>query len=217
MPPLENIFVLRHGESEEDVGPDIKTRVKDPEIGLTQNGIGQAKEAAENIRTDLVGFEHIDLFVSPYKRTQQTAEIIMDALKDDRIKMTTEPSLRGLDWGSVTLKNLKEIEHERYKVGVLHYNFPDGDKSSEYVRNIYDFVYKIIKQKHIKNDKKECAIIIAHGFSLRIVVKAFTEMTDEDFKWIKNPPHTFIARIYFDPQNNNFYMSEPLPTQKPIS
>ena len=35
-------------------------------------------------------------------------------------------------------------------------------------------------------------------------------MTDEDFKWIKNPPHTFIARIYFDPKNNNFFMKEPL-------
>lgn len=212
---LENVFVIRHGESEEDVGPKMKTKIKDSEIGLNQNGIRQAQESAEAIRNDLVGFEHITLYVSPYKRTQQTAEIIMDVLKDDRIKMVTEPSLRGLNWGDVTPENLKEREQERYKVGVLHYHFPGGDKSPEYVGTIYDFVYKIIQAKHINNDKKECVIIIGHGFSLRIVVKALTEMNDEDFKWIKNPPHTFIARIYFDPKNNNFFMKEPLEEREP--
>jgi len=211
MSPLENIFVIRHGESEEDVGPDIKKEAKDTEIGLTPKGIRQARESAEAIRNDLADFEHITLYVSPYKRTQQTAQIIIDTLKDDRIKMITEPSIRGLNWGNVTPENLKKTEQERYKVGVLHYHFPDGDKSPEYVRNIYNFVYKIIQEKHINNDKKECAIIIGHGFSLRIVVKAFTEMTDEDFKWIKNPSHTFVAKIYFDPKNSNFYMREPLP------
>ena len=40
-------------------------------------------------------------------------------------------------------------------------------------------------------------------------------MTDEDFKWIENPPHTFIARIYFDPKNNNFFMKEPLKEREP--
>ena len=212
---LENVFIIRHGESEEDVEPEIKTKVKDPEIGLTPNGKRQARESAEAIKSELVGFENITLYVSPYKRTRETAEIIVDVLKDDRIKMVTEPSLRGLDWGDVTPENLKEREQERYKVGVLHYHFPGGDKSPEYVGNIYDFVYKIIQEKHINNDKKECVIIIGHGFSLRIVVKALTEMTDEDFKWIKNPPHTFIARIYFDPKNNNFFMKEPLEERKP--
>lgn len=53
------------------------------------------------------------------------------------------------------------------------------------------------------------------GFLLRIIVKAFTEMSDEDFKWIKNPPSAFIARIYFDPLDNNFFMREPLPVRSP--
>lgn len=213
--PLENIFVIRHGESEEDVSPDIKAVVKDPEIGLTPNGIKQVQESAEAIRGELAGFEKITLYVSPYKRTRQTAEIVMNTLKDDRMQMIMEPSLRGLDWGNVTPENLKYIEQERYKVGVLHYHFPKGDKSPEYVGSIYDFVFRIIKEKHINNDKKECVIIIGHGFSLRVVVKAFTEMTDEDFRWIKNPSHAFIARIYFDPKNDNFFMKEQLAKRQP--
>lgn len=214
MPPLENIFVIRHGESEEDINPEVKGKIKDSEIELTPKGIEQAKEAAEKIKTELADFEHITFYVSPYKRTQQTAQIILNALHDNRIRMITEPSIRSLNWGDITPENLKEREQERYRVGVLHYHFPGGDKSPEYVGNIYDFVYKIINEKHINNDKKECVVIIGHGFSLRIIVKAFTEMNDEDFKWIKNPPSTFIARIYFDPVNNNFFMREPLPTQK---
>lgn len=216
MPPLENIFIVRHGESEEDVNPGIKGTTKDSEIALTPKGIEQTKEAAEKLRTELAGFEHITFYVSPYKRTQQTAEIILETLHDNRVKMVTEPSIRSLNWGKITPENLKEIEQERYRVGVLHYHFPGGDKSPEYISNIYDFVYKIIKEKHINSDKRECAIIIGHGFSLRIIVKAFTEMSDEDFKWIKNPPSTFIARIYFDPQNSNFFMKEPLPKQESV-
>ena len=214
MPPLENIFVIRHGESEEDVNPEIKGEIKDSEIGLTEKGIIQAKEAAENIRAELVGFEHITLYVSPYKRTQQTAEIILDTLQDGRIEMVTEPSIRSLNWGDVNRENLKEREQERYQVGVLHYHFPGGDKSPEYIDSIYDFVYKIVKEKHINSGKREFVIIIGHGFSLRIIVKAFTEMSDEDFKCIKNPPSTFVARIYFDPTSNNFFMREPLPVRE---
>jgi len=215
MPPLENIFVIRHGESEEDVNPEIKGETNDSEIGLTEKGVTQAKEAAERIRAELADFEHITLYVSPYKRTQQTAEIILDTLQDGRIKMITEPSIRSLNWGDVSHENLKEREQERYRIGVLHYQFPDGDNSPKYIGNIYDFVYKLIKEKHINNNKKECAVIVGHGFSLRIIVKAFTEMSNEDFKWIKNPPSTFVARIYFDPTTDSFIMRDPLSKREP--
>src|SRR3989344_8118202 len=143
MPPFEKIFIIRHGESEEDVNPENKGKARDSEIALTPKGIKQAQEAAEKIRNELDGFEHITFYVSPYKRTRQTAETIIDTLKNDRIKMIVEPSIRSLNWGDTTSENLKEREQERYKVGVLHYNFPHGDKSPEYVGNIYDFIYKI--------------------------------------------------------------------------
>lgn len=37
----------------------------------------------------------------------------------------------------------------------------------------------------------------------------------EDFKWIKNPPNTFIGRIYFNPETESFYIREPLPSVGP--
>ena len=52
---------------------------------------------------------------------------------------------------------------------------------------------------------------------MRIVVKAATEMDDKDFIWIKNPPNTFIARLYFDPQKMSFHMPTPLPKREPIA
>lgn len=170
--------------------------------------------AAEKIRVELIGFEHITLYVSPYKRTQQTAEIILETLHDSRIQMVVEPSIRSLNWGNITPDSLKDREQERYRVGVLQYHFPGGDNTPEYIKSIYDFVYRVIKEKHINSEAKECAIIIGHGFSVCIIAKAFTDMSDEDFKWIKNPPSTFVARIYFDPTNNTFLMREPLPVIK---
>lgn len=214
MPPIENIFAIRHGESEEDVNPELKSKLEDSEISLTEKGMEQVREMAERIKQETSDFEKVTLYVSPYKRTRQTAEIIKGALGDDKVEMVVEPSIRSLNWGNITPENLKEVEKERYKVGVLHYNFPGGDESPKYVRNIYDFVYRIILEKHINSDKKECVIIVGHGFSVRIIVKAFLEMNDEDFRWIKNPPSAFAARIYFDPMTNNFFMREPLAKRK---
>ena len=215
MPPLEDIFIIRHGESDEDVNPEMKGVIHNSEMALTPKGIEQAHEVAEKLKGEIVNSDEVTFYVSPYKRAQQTAKIILDTLKNDKIKMITEPSIRSLNWGDTTMENLKEREQERYRVGVLHYNFPNGDRSPEYVENIYDFVYRIIKEKHIDNNKRECVVIVGHGFSLRIIVKAFTEMSEDDFKWIKNPPNTHVARIYFDSQKNNFYMREPLPVRDP--
>jgi hypothetical protein len=36
-------------------------------------------------------------------------------------------------------------------------------------------------------------------------------MTDDDFKWIKNPPNSYVARIYFDHLTGSFVIREPMP------
>jgi broad specificity phosphatase PhoE len=210
MAPIENIFIIRHGESQEDIRPEIKGLFDDSEIALTEKGIQDCKDLALKIKGDLERYEHITLYVSPYKRTMQTAEILIREFTGLSVEMRVETSLRSLNWGNINPDNLRKIEQERYKVGALYYHFPGGDSSTEYVKNIYDFVLDIIEQKHVNSSKDECIIIIAHGFSCRIVVKAFTSMSDEDFKWIKNPSNTSVSRIYFDPIVQAFIIEAPL-------
>lgn len=215
MAPIESTMVIRHAESYEDVDPNIKSILDDTEIELTENGIKDAKDLAERFRKEFANFDKITIFVSPYKRTTQTAEIILDTLKDPRIKMEIEMSLRSINMGNINQENAKKVEEERYRIGSLKYKFEGGDDSSLYVSSIYDFVNKLVMDKHVKSNLKECVLIITHGFPLRLVVKAFTEMTDEDFKWIKNPPNSYIARIYFDPITGSFVVAEPMQKIKP--
>jgi len=210
MAPIESTIVIRHSESYEDVNQNIKDILEDSEIELTEKGIADAKDLAKKFQDEFTNVDKITIFVSPYKRTIQTAKIILDTLKDPRINIEIEQSLRSINMGNINTANAKEIEKARYKIGTLKYKFEGGDDSSEYVSSIYDFVYKLVVHKHVKSDLKECVLIITHGFPLRLVVKAFTKMTDEDFKWIKNPPSSYVARIYFDPETGSFVISEPM-------
>jgi len=211
--PIEKIIAVRHGESYEDVDPNIRSTVDDNAIELTKLGIEQAKEVARSIRDELELFDIITLVSSTSRRAEQTTEIIAEELSDPRVQIMTEKSIRNLDWGSTNADNVKEIEQERYQAGVLYYHFPNGDYTPDYVKRIQDFVQVLIESKY-EVTESECVVLVCHGFSLRIIVKSLTEMSDEDFKWIKHPPNTFIARIYFDPKKRIFYMPEPLPTRE---
>ena len=214
MPPIENVMVIRHGESEDDINPELKSLIGNAEVGLTEQGILQVEKIAEQIEADCRDFEKITLYVSPFKRAKETGEIILRKLNDRRISLVVEPSLRALDMGNISNANQKEIEKERYEIGALKYKFKEGDDSSVYVSNIYDFVRRVITDKHINSTDKECLLIITHGFPFRVVVKAFTTMTDEDFRWIKNPPNSTVCRIFFDPKTNHFMTQEDLPKLK---
>lgn len=65
------LFLVRHGEAV--IGNPL-----DSTRSLTERGFGQAQWAAEWLKSVMVG--PVDLWVSPYLRTQQTAQPIAEAL-----------------------------------------------------------------------------------------------------------------------------------------
>ena len=79
----KRIILVRHGNSEANNNFDILKRVPDNKVHLTQKGIQQAKEAGQRLKK-LLGNESIQFYVSPYTRTRETYENILESLKDNK-------------------------------------------------------------------------------------------------------------------------------------
>jgi len=73
------IVLLRHGESEANVDPAVYARVPDWRIALTANGVEQAQEAGRKI-AGLIGSESFGVFSSPYVRTEQTKNAMLEGM-----------------------------------------------------------------------------------------------------------------------------------------
>ena len=95
-------IVMRHGESVSNLTGAVCTDVSQ-EDPLTEKGVAQAKTSAEKLKQDAIDL----IIVSPFLRTQQTAEVIQETLGlsadqvvvDERIKeIHVGQALQGKSW-----------------------------------------------------------------------------------------------------------------------
>ncbi|MEP6864498.1 MAG: phosphoglycerate mutase family protein, partial [Deltaproteobacteria bacterium] len=80
------ILLVRHGESLGNVDPLVHAVTADHAVPLSPRGVDQAREAGRQIAAYYqaqLGDErpHIRLWVSPYKRTRQTADAVQELAK----------------------------------------------------------------------------------------------------------------------------------------
>lgn len=187
------IVLVRHGESEEDIDPSIKSAVDDP-AKLTAQGRLQAQAKAEELTPLLLGFSGHVLYHSPSVRVKETSQFFLSKLppiSPDRI--FEDGRIRNLDWGSTNSDNVREVEAERYKVGVLNFHFPDGDHTPTYVGRIGSFCEEVVSK--IIAEESVCALIFTHGFALRVIAKHFIGISNEDFRYLSNPGNCFTLII----------------------
>ena len=67
------------GESEANVDPSKYSSVGDPNVRLTERGRAQAAAAGDALART-IGARPLFVFVSPYMRTRETAEIVVERL-----------------------------------------------------------------------------------------------------------------------------------------
>ena len=91
---MTNLFLLRHGETEENAKHILQGHMPGT---LTQNGIEQAIEAVEQLRSTA-----FDVCVSSdLKRCVDTTNIVLEHLGQD-VPVIYTKLLRERDWGSIT-------------------------------------------------------------------------------------------------------------------
>ncbi len=205
---LRQVFLIRHAESGEDVNPNIRNEVSDNQISLTGIGVEQVNAMVERILPQLARYSRIKVFVSPSNRAVETLEAFISYFPDAEFDVVNEPRIRNLDWGNTTIENVREIERQRYEVGVLYFQFPGGDNTPEFVQNIQRFVDEL-QAEGARADYPECVIMFMHGFALRLVAKAFLGMSDDAFRYLANPANCYVAVL--DISESGVSLQEPLP------
>lgn len=98
-----NIYLIRHGQNKDNIAGILNGRRDEP---LTEKGIAQAYEAADEIRKTGISFDTI--YSSPLQRAFETARIVSETISSPTPKK--EELLIERDFGVMTGKNASDIE-----------------------------------------------------------------------------------------------------------
>lgn len=183
----ENIFIVRHGESEGNVDKTIYEHKPDYAITLTSTGKNQAYLAGRKI-ANICGDHSTAFYVSPFWRTRQTAEQIKKNFHNDRIWNSYEDvRLREQEWGGHMNKGFND-EHERLRdeYGTFYWRFPNGESCADVFDRVSDFFNTLYRDFEKFNYPKN-TVIVAHGMTMRVFLMRWFHMTVEEFELMANP------------------------------
>ena len=174
---MENLFLIRHGESKQNVGINLKEKLPDHAVELTENGKEMARETGiwlnEYLIKNSIDLSHARLYVSPFTRTRQTAELINESLKiedviEDYLLVEHQYGLfSDTKWRE--LKELFPTEFEYYDRfykhgGKFYQRFPMGESPMDVAVRTRMFL------NELKNEDVENVFIVSHGTALKTLI-----------------------------------------------
>lgn len=199
------LFLVRHGESDQNVGVNEIERLPDHAIELTAEGHKQASRAGLFLREWLQGVPTEDkmMWVSPYRRTRQTAENIKCACTFGKIyedDLLTEMQFGIFD--AINKKKLPEIfprewaEYSRVRQynGKFYARRPGGESPFDCEIRQKLFIDTLFRD--INSGKcPHYIVIVGHGAALTLFRKAMFHYSHEWFAEEPNPGNCSIQMI----------------------
>jgi 2,3-bisphosphoglycerate-dependent phosphoglycerate mutase len=172
----KKLVLVRHGES---VWNATGTWTGLTDIELSPKGCEEAKHAAGLIR----GIVFDNAFTSVLKRAIQTLEIIKNELGLKSLQITRDQALNERDYGIYTGKNKFEVknmvgdkEFLQIRRGWDH-PVPQGENLKQVYERVVPYYEKAIAPLIVQGKN---ILIVAHGNSLRALVKKLENISDND-------------------------------------
>jgi broad specificity phosphatase PhoE len=205
------IVLVRHGESEGNVDPSIHGRMADHAIPLSARGQLQVREAGKRLdayyREQYGSPEQrpaIRLWVSPYKRTRETADGIREAL-DPWLLDTREHILLceqqfgvfdGVPDDELPQRFPAEWEHYdrccRFE-GKFWARMPLGESRFDVAQRVHQ-AFGTFHRDALEHGIREL-VVICHGVTLRAFVMMWCHLSPEWFEAEPNPDNAAIRVI----------------------
>ena len=204
------LILLRHGESQWN----LENRFTGwADVNLTKKGQIEAREAGLLLKENRFKFDLV--FTSYLQRSINTSKICLKELKNDNVIVNSFWRLNERHYGNLQglnkLETAKKYGDKQVKIWRRSYDkppppmnirderHPSKDKlykkvdpkllpSSESLKDTLGRVMPVIKDiliPKIMNNKK--IMIVAHGNSLRAIVKVFKEISDQDIVGLNIP------------------------------
>jgi len=229
------LILLRHGESEWNL---LNQFTGWTDIGLTENGIQEAKFSAEQILKENITIDTI--YTSILLRSTHTAEIIADMINFNKKNIQYNWRLNERHYGALQGLNKSEtaskygenqVQLWRRSYDIAPPLLSDDDKrhprfnekfrtienlpTGESLKNVIDRLNPFWNQ-YVENIKENPGnhLIIAHSNSLRAIVKILDQLSDEEIVSVNIP--TGVPLVYEFDDNFNVIHKEYLIDQSKL-
>jgi broad specificity phosphatase PhoE len=203
---------VRHGESERNIHKEIAEAqgelvyggdIRDVDVPLTERGRAQAV-ATGNALAKMFQFDR--MFVSPYIRTHQTADIISRQFATP-IPQTTEERIREIEFG--TLDGLTRIgvqarypsEWERkQRLGKYWYRAPGGESYPDVALRVHSFLGTITREY-----SQQSVLVVCHSVIVLLFRKLLERLSDAELLTIdcdkaQDVWNCSVSHYEFEPQ-----------------
>jgi 2,3-bisphosphoglycerate-dependent phosphoglycerate mutase len=188
------LFISRHAESEWNA---LGKWTGTTDVHLTENGFSQAGQ----LGVALKGIKLDEAFCSQQIRTKETLEGILDGSENFAIPITRSVDLNERDYGDYTGMNKWEV---RDKVGEEEFNsirrdwdhpVPNGETLKVVYERAIPYFLNVILPKLLAGEN---VIIVAHGNSIRALIKYIEDISDEGVASVEMPFGTIITYVLDD-------------------
>lgn len=196
------IFLIRHGESMQNTKENYEIGLPDHKVYLTEKGKKEASEAGkflkEYIEKNNINLEKAVLWVSPYERTRETAQIINSFLNIKRIKedITLIEQRYGLfsdkEINLIKSKYPEEFKHyDNYyqNDGKFYAKLPQGESPYDVALRTKQFINTIFR------DDEEFLFIVSHGATIKTIIMNWFHYSPEWFNSESNLKNCSIRMI----------------------
>ncbi|KAJ2984700.1 hypothetical protein NUW58_g5922 [Xylaria curta] len=194
------IILIRHGQSEGNKNREIHQTIPDHRVKLTPDGWTQAREAGRRLRAMLRPDDTLQFYTSPYRRTRETTEGILETLTSDepdpspfkRSNMTIyeEPRLREQDFGNFQpcSDEMERMWQERADYGHFFYRIPNGESAADAYDRVSGFNESLWRQFG-ENDFASVLVLVTHGLMSRVFLMKWYHFSVEYFEDLRNVNH----------------------------
>lgn len=207
------IYLIRHAESESNIQDDLLKTKKDEDIEITPEGQKQAAKAGYWLKRYLQRAKagNVKVWSSPYKRAQQTADIIVPCLHPEETMpydIRTHPELREQNLGAFAGHSMEEraqlfpVEHsyfqQEWEAKRSYWAPRPGGESREDTAKRMDAFIPSLHEDAV-NGVTDC-VVIGHGIAHRLLVKQLTGKSVEEFDQEPNPENCHVRMLEMDKQ-----------------
>lgn len=178
---MDHLVIVRHGESQRNVhraeahrtgGLEYLTDVRDVDVALTPRGARQAEGTGEYLGREF----HFDrIFVSPYERAIQTADVLVKQFSykaeitlEERIREKEFGILDGLTGPGIRNKYPEEWRR-REREGKYYYRPPGGESYPDVGLRVHSFLGTLAR-----DCTKQSILVVCHS----VVVLAFRRLLE---------------------------------------
>jgi broad specificity phosphatase PhoE len=184
--------LVRHAESEANVGRMIAHEVGDPNIPISEKGREQALAVGNKIGRNFV--DGALVYSSPYRRARETLGLIHEACGlpplERRRGLYEDPRLREVEHGYEPTEQQEEL---RKRHGWFYYRFRGGESPADCYDRTSSFLESMMRQ--VERKQAERVLIVTHGLTIRCFVMRFLHLSVEEFDVLANPHNCDVITI----------------------